>query len=302
MVHALIEQHPKLRFVLTGSSARKLKRSGVDLMAGRARVRTLHPYMAAEWGASFSLESALRHGMLPLALAAPDPADVLRSYAALYVREGVQMEGLVRQVGSFARFLEAISFSQGAVLNVSNVARECAVSRKTVEGFVEILEDLLLSFRLPIFTKRAKRELAGHPKFFYFDVGVYRSLRPHGPLDRPAEIDGAALESLVAQHLRAWIGYTDQPHEMFYWRTRAGVEVDFIVYGPGGLWAVEVKNTGTIRPEDLRGLQAFRADYPQSQCVFLYRGKEQRKIGDIHCHPCETFLRQLRPNRPVVEP
>ena len=123
--------------------------------------------------------------MLPVVWAAHEPVTVLDAYNGLYLREEVQMEGLVRSIGSFARFLEAMSFSHGSVLNLSNVSRECQVSRKTVEGYVEILEDLLLGFRMPVFSRRAKRELAAHPKFYYFDAGVFRANRPAGPLDAP---------------------------------------------------------------------------------------------------------------------
>ncbi|OGH63415.1 MAG: ATPase, partial [Candidatus Lindowbacteria bacterium RIFCSPLOWO2_02_FULL_62_12] len=239
VVHGLIEEKRGLRFVLTGSSSRKLKRSGVDLMAGRAVIRTIHPFMAAELDNRFHFEKALRIGLLPLVWNSPDPAEVLKTYAALYVREEVQMEGLVRNVGNFSRFLEAVSFSHAAILNISNLSRECGVERKTVEGYVSILEDLLLGFRLPVFTKRARRAVSMHPKFFLFDAGVFRSLRPTGPLDRPAEIDGAALEGLVAQHLRAWIDYRRARNQLFFWRSRAGLEVDFVVYGPDGFLAIE---------------------------------------------------------------
>lgn len=184
LVHDLLEKPGAPRFVLTGSSARKLRRGGVDLLAGRALVRTLHPFMAAELP-DFDLAEALNTGLVPLVVDASRPADTLRAYAALYLTEEVQAEGLVRNVGGFARFLEALSFSQGSVLNLSNVARESAVSRKTVEGYLEIVEDLLLAFRVPVFTRRAKRATVAHPKFFFFDTGVFRSLRPHGPLDRP---------------------------------------------------------------------------------------------------------------------
>ena len=230
-----MERTPRRQFILTGSSARKLKRSGVDLLAGRAVLKTLHPFMAAELGPRFDLEQNLRLGMLPLVLAAADPEETLRSYAALYVREEVQAEGLVRNVGGFARFLEAMSFSHGSVLNAAQVARECQVGRKVVESHLEVLEDLLLGFRIQVFSRRAQRQLVHHPKFFYSDVGIFRSLRPAGPLDRPEEIGGAALEGLVAQHLRAWIAYRGGDHELFYWRTKTGTEVDFIVYGPESL-------------------------------------------------------------------
>lgn len=300
LVHTLIERDKQLQFVLTGSSARKLKRSGTDLLAGRAVLRQMAPYMAAELGAKFALSNALTVGMLPLVLGSVDPQDTLRSYAALYVREEVQMEGLVRNVGNFSRFLEVLAFSHGSVLNMANIARECEIGQKAVEGFLSIVEDLLLAFRLPMFTRRAQRATIKHPKFYYFDTGVFRSLRPHGPLDRPEEIDGVALEGLVAQHLRAWLAYMPEPHELFFWRTRSGVEVDFIVYGPSAFVAIEVKNTARIQARDLTSLKAFRQDYPPSRQVLLYRGNERRTIDDIACIPCEEFLRALQPSEMLI--
>jgi predicted AAA+ superfamily ATPase len=146
VVHEVLERPGAPRFVLTGSSARKLRRGGVDLLAGRALLRTLHPFMAAEL-AEFRLDEALRFGLLPLVVAASDPEDTLRGYVALYLEQEVQLEGWTRSIGNFARFLESISLSHGAVLNVSNVARECQIERKTAAGYVEIIEDLLLGFR-----------------------------------------------------------------------------------------------------------------------------------------------------------
>ena len=175
----------------------------MDLLAGRVLLETLHPFLAAELGSQFSLEQSLRLGLLPLVLAAKEPEETLKSYVSLYLREEVQVEGLVRNIGSFSRFLEAMTFSHASLLNTSEVARECQVGRKAVDGFVEILEDLLLGFRLKVFTKKAKRNLVQHPKFYYMDAGIFRSLRPKGPLDAPEEIAGASLEGLVAQQLRA---------------------------------------------------------------------------------------------------
>jgi predicted AAA+ superfamily ATPase len=163
--------------------------------------------------------------------------------------------------------LEAISFSHSSILNISNVARECSIERKVVEGYVKILEDILLAFRILVFTRRAQRALVSHPKFYFFDTGVFRTLRPRDPLDRPEEIEGAALEGLVAQHLRAWIAYQGNKYELFFWRSRAGVEVDFILYGEQGIFAIEVKNSNRIRAEDLRSLNAFRQDYPQNHSI-----------------------------------
>lgn len=295
-VHLLIERKGGHQFVLTGSSARKLRRQGTNLLGGRAAQKHLHPYMACELGKRFDLPKALLVGLLPVVWAAQDSEEVLQGYNGLYLREEVQMEGMVRNAGDFARFLETMSFSHAAVLNLSNVSRESHINRKTVENYLQILEDLLLGFRLGVFTKRAKRGLAGHPKFYFFDTGIFRANRPRGPLDSPAELNGFALEGLVAQHLRAWCDYTRTTHQLHYWHTRTGVEVDFIIYGDSGLFAVEVKNSNRIRPEDLRGLKVFADDYPQAKRYFLYRGKERMLVEGILCLPCEEFLMTLRPD------
>ena len=210
------------------------------------------------------------------------------------------MEGIVRNIGNFSRFIEAVSFSHASVLNMSNVARECGVNRKIVEGYIEILEDLLLAYRIPVFAKRAGRAVAAHPKFYLFDAGVYRSIRARGPLDPAGEIEGTALEGLIGQHLRAWIHYSDSDHKLFFWRTRSGAEVDFIVYGQDVFCAIEVKNSTVLHPGDLRGLKSFRQDYPECKTLLLYRGKERLLKGDILCVPCEEFLRSLKPDSFIV--
>jgi uncharacterized protein len=297
-VHALIEEKKGWIFILTGSSSRKLKQAGVDLLAGRAVMRTLHPFIAAELGTKFKIDEAIIQGMLPLVFDADNSEDVLNSYIDIYMREEIQTEGLVRNLEGFSRFLEAISFSHGQVLNISNVARDCEVGRKTVEGYLSILEDLLLCFRLPVFTKRVGRATVQHRKFYIFDTGVYRSLRPTGPLDKPEEIAGPALEGLVAQHIRAWIAYTGRKYSLYYWRTRAGSEVDFVIYGPDMFSAIEVKHSNRIHRPDLRGLKAFKDDYPEAHTILIYRGSEKQLIDGIHCVPCSEFLTQLHPSIP----
>jgi len=300
VVHECLESLAPRRFVLTGSSARKLRRGGVDLLAGRALLRTMHPFMAAELS-EFSLQSALETGLVPLVVSSSNPEDVLKAYAGLYVEQEVRAEGLTRNVGAFSRFLEAISFSHASILNTSNVARECQIERKTVAAYIEALGDLLLSFHLPVFTVRARRETVSHAKFYFFDAGVYRSLRPRGPLDRAQEIEGAALEGLVAQHLRAWIAYSGVDARLFYWRTRSGVEVDFIVYGSNEFWAVEVKNSAKVKPSDLRSLKTFARDYPECTCIFLYRGCDRMRIDGIWCIPAGEFLKNLRPSVGMID-
>lgn len=290
VVHQLIESGRALRFILTGSSARKLRRDAANLLAGRLLRMEMHPFTAAELGESFSLSRALELGLVPLIWNAAEPEQTLRAYAALYLQEEVQAEALVRDIGAFARFLEAISFSHGNILNLAAVARECEVGRKTVEGYLGILEDLLLSFRVPVFTRRAKRHLVAHDKFYLFDAGIYRSLRPAGPLDRSEEIGGMALEGLVAQHLRAWIAQRGQGEQLYYWRTKSGNEVDFVLYGPQIFLACEVKHAARVHPGDLRGLKAFCEDYPEASPVLLYMGQERLEIDGIPIMPCAQFL------------
>ncbi len=300
-IHSLIEEKTKRIFVITGSSARRLKRTGVDLLAGRVLLRTFHPFLLSELTFDLAFDDVLQNGLLPIVIAAENPRDVLETYVSLYVREEVQMEGLVRNIGSFSRFLEAISFSHASILNVSSVGRESEVERKVVEGYLKILEDILIAFKIPVFTKKAKRVLVSHPKFYFFDAGVFRTLRPKGPLDRPEEIAGAALEGLVAQHLRAWNAYRGNPYEIFFWRSRSGVEVDFVLYGEHGIYALEAKNARRIREEDLRGLSEFQKDYPRSKAFLLYRGHESLLIKNVLCLPCENFLKRLDPGKDLSE-
>jgi uncharacterized protein len=296
-IHSLIETYKTHQFILTGSSARKLRRGGVNLMAGRALLTYFHPFMAAELGADFSLETALKVGLLPLIVSAKTPDKSLAAYIALYLKEEVKEEGLVREIGAFARFLEAISFSHGSILNMSNIARECSVTRKIVENYVSILEDLLLGYKLPVFTKRAKRAMTTQPKFYLFDAGVYYHLRPRGPLDSQDEVGGMALEGLVLQHLKAWCDYSEDHVECYFWRSRGGSEVDFVLYGEHHFHALEVKNTKQIHPRSLTSLKTFLSDYPEADAMLLYRGAEKLMVDGIPCWPVVDFLRQLKPNQ-----
>lgn len=289
VVHKIMEEK-KIRFILTGSGARKLKKGGADLLGGRAVYCTMHPFTAEELESSFILEKALQNGLIPVIERSSDPGKSLSAYVDIYLREEVQAEGLVRNLGTFARFLEIISFSHGAVLNVSNVARECQAARSVVTGYIDILEDLLLAYRLPVFAKRAKRKTAVHPKFYLYDSGLYRRLRQRGPLDIESEIAGPALEGLVGQHLRAWIDYALPEAQLYYWRSLAGNEVDFILYGGKTFTALEVKNARVLNPVDYNGLTAFVDDYPEANLILLYRGTVPMKHKNIMVLPVETFL------------
>lgn len=291
-VHRLIESK-KIKFVLTGSSARQLRKKGVNLLAGRALRYSMYPLTTQELGEAFDLQQALLWGMLPALQKETDKKLYLSTYVATYLREEVLQEGLTRNLPAFSRFLEAASFSQASMLNMSEIARECSIDRKTVESYFLILEDLLLSYRIPIFTKRAKRELVTHPKFFYFDAGIYRALRPLGNLDSPEEISGAALETLFLQELLAVNSYLRLDYEVFFWRTKAGIEVDFILYGPKGLIAFEIKRSKNLHSIDTKGLKVFKEEYPMSKLYLLYGGEQELYSDDIVVMPFEKALKNL---------
>ncbi len=291
-VHRLIEKY-KYKFILTGSSARKIRRRGINLLAGRALSYHLFPLTAAELAGSFDLDRSLAYGQLPCAYTEEDPKAYLESYVKTYLEEEIKQESFTRNLGAFSRFLEAASFSQGSVLNISSVARDCSVERKVVENYFTILEDLLIAYKIPVFTKRAKRRLAAHPKFYFFDVGLYRTLRPAGPLDIPEEIGGHALETLFLQELIAMNTYLTLGYNIFYWMTSNKVEVDFVLYGAKGIKAFEIKRAGKISNSMLKGLKAFQEDYPQSQAYFIYGGERRLREGEIEIIPIKEALKNL---------
>jgi len=263
-VHRLIEKY-HYKFVLTGSSARSLRKKGVNLLAGRALTYKMYPLTAVELGSDFNLITSLKWGHLPAIPSEKEPDRFLKAYVQTYLREEVLQEGLTRNIGSFSRFLETASFSQGVVLNVSEIAREAGIERMRVTSYFSILEDLLLGTRLPVFTKRAKRRMVSHPKFYYFDTGIFRAIRPMGPLDSPEEAEGPGLETLCFQELSAINDYFDYQYDLYYWRTSNGLEVDFILYGPKGLMAFEVKRSSRLSKKDLNGLKMFHNDFPEAK-------------------------------------
>ncbi len=283
----------RIKFILTGSSARKLKRKGVNLLAGRALTLAMHPLTAKELGSSFQLRHSLQFGQLPSVYVEKDPKAYLHSYVRTYLREEVLQEGLTRNLAAFTRFLEAASFSQGSLLNIAAVARDCHVERKVVENYFQILEDLLLAIRVPVFTKRAKRRLVGHPKFYFFDTGVFRSLRIRGPLDSSEEIDGAACETLLLQELRATNDNAGLDYQLYYFRTADGIEVDFVLYGERGLHAFEVKRASRLRSQDFHPLNAFLADYPMAKAWIVYTGTRKYREGQIQVLPMDVCLSSL---------
>ena len=293
-VHRLIESR-QLKFILTGSSARKLRQTGINLLAGRAVTLHMHPLTTIELGDDFNLTKALTQGLLPTVYSHEDPKLYLSSYVATYLREEVLQEGLTRNVALFTRFLETASFSQGEQVNFTEIAREVGHNRHTIANFFDILDDLLIAYRIYPFTKRAKRALVSSPKFYYFDTGIYRTIRPVGLLDSREEIDGAALETLFLQQVMAINDYFRLNYAVFYWRTVTKIEVDFILYGENGFHAFEIKRKRIISKQDLKGLLAFKQDYPEANAYLLYGGTETYIENGITICPYEETLKTLKP-------
>ncbi len=291
-VHRLIEVE-KYKFILTGSSARKLRKSGQNLLGGRALTYFMYPLTAIELGERLSLKNYLEFGGLPSVFYEEDMKKYISDYVKTYLQQEIIQEGITRNIGSFSRFLEAASFSQGSVLNISEVGRESSVGRKVVEIYFNILEDLLVGLRLPFFSKKAKRRLINHSKFYFFDVGIYRAIRPNGVFDKPEEIGGIALESLFFQNLLAINDYLQLGYKLYYYRTKSGVEVDFIAYNDNKLHAFEIKSKRNISSNDIRNLKIFRKDYPSAICHVIYGGSVMQYIDGIDIIPFKEALLTL---------
>ena len=291
-VHRLIE-HRELKFIMTGSCARSLRRKGVNLLAGRALIYHMHPLTASEIGSEFSIKRSLKIGCLPQAITSNCPTEYLSSYIKTYLREEVLQESLTRNIALFTHFLETASFSQGETINYTEISREVGSTRTTINNFFNILEDLLIAYRLPVFKKRAKRNMISNPKFYYFDTGVYRSIRPAGPLDSKEEADGPALETLFLQQIMAINDYSKLGYSFYYWRTQKKTEVDFIAYGNNGIYAFEIKRKKVLKSSDFKGLKLFQKDYPEAKCFMIYGGEETYSDNSINIIPVELFLSNI---------
>ena len=293
-VHRFIEER-RLRFVLTGSSARKLRRSGVNLLGGRALSRALHPFVPEELGADFDLARALRFGTLPLVQMADDPAETLEAYVQTYLRQEIQVEALVRNLPGFARFLPVAALFHGQTLNISSLARDAGVARTTIEGYLEILDETLLAFRLPAWEARLRVRERRHPKLYWVDAGIVRAARR--TLGVPtAEERGALLEGMVAVLLRAYDSYRGLYDDLAYWSPAETVktEVDFLLRRGRRFVALEVKTSARADGESLRGLRAIAGLAGLERRILVHLGRAQRRTEDgIDVLPFADFAAAL---------
>jgi predicted AAA+ superfamily ATPase len=292
-------QDRRTRFVLCGSSARKLTTAGTNLLAGRATRRHMHALLPEELGEDFDLEAVLRFGSIPVVWTAPDRADALSAYAQLYLREEVQAEALVRNLPGFARFLPVAALFHGQVMNVSGIARDAGIARTTVAGYLEILEDTLLAFTLPAFEARLRVRERRHPKFFWADPGLPRAMkREFGP--PPAEERGHLFEGWIAGVLRAYRDYRGLFEDWSYWAAGQGssVEVDFLVRRGREVVALEAKSATRLAEADLRGLRAVAELPGVRRRLVIYAGaRAQRTPDGIEILPVAEFLRQVEAGR-----
>jgi len=293
-VHRHIEDR-ELRFVLCGSSARKLKTAGTNLLAGRAVRRHLHPFVPEELGSAFDLETALRFGTLPVVWTAPDRGEALTAYAQLYLKEEVQAEALVRNLPGFARFLPVAALLHGQIVNVAGIARDAGAARTTVADYLEILEDTLLAFRLPAFEAKLRVRERRHPKLYWTDAGLPRAMkRQLGP--PAAEERGHLFEGWVAGLLRAYRDYRALFDDWGYWAAGEGssVEVDFVLRRDQDVVAIEVRSGTKVFEADMRGLRAI-ADLRPVRRLLVFRGERRQVTADgIEILPVAAFLRELQ--------
>lgn len=300
-IHSIMNDFPgKYRFALTGSSARKLKRADVNLLAGRTINRRFFPLVGAELDFRFDPDELLQWGCLPAVRSARSRrarVEILEAYVDNYLREEVQQEALVKNLDSFSRFLEVAAIMNAQVTNVAGLARDAAVSRPTVQGYFEVLVDTLLGVWLPAWRPRAKIKEGRHPKFYFFDPGVVRAI--HGRIRSPLEENerGALLETFVLHELRAWIDFSGCGGKLHYWRTPSGTEVDFVWSRGSDAIAIEVKSSPRWRTEFSRGLMSLSETRKVLKCFGVYAGRERLRDGPITILPVVEFVRELSRGR-----
>ncbi len=293
-VHRLIENHGR-RFILSGSSARKLRRGGSNLLAGRAIVTQLFPFVSAEVGEDVPVTGMIANGSLPMAVLGDDPVSYLTTYAETYLQEEVRAEALTRNIGNFSRFLEIAARQNGQVTNMAGIARDAAVSRQTVQNYFSILVDTLIGYWVEPWKLKRRTKQVQHPKFYLFDSGVARALSGRIAYPASPEEKGHLLETLLLNEIRAFLSYTKRPYKIHFWRNYDGIEVDFLCETTEGFVAAEFKASDRWDKRFSRGLQRMRAELGTSlvRCYGVYLGDRPALWDDVHILPVRDFLKEL---------
>ena len=300
-VPALLDQAQRLmeecglRLVLSGSSARKLKRSGVNLLAGRARVTHMHPLVSRELGKHLDVDHRILYGGLPIAVTENDPADYLHSYTETYLREEIQAEALTRNIGNFSRFLEIAARQNGQLTNATSIGRDSQVSRQTVQTYFEILIDTLVGYWVQAWRLKSATKQVSHPKFYFFDSGVARALSGRLPYPPTQEELGALLETYIFSELRAYLDYTKKRYPFYFWRSYDGVEVDFLCETVDGFRAIEIKVSRHWERRFGRGIARLRDDLGKDQvkAFGVFQGERSLTMGETQVLTVSDFLIRL---------
>ena len=292
-VHRLIESR-RLRFVLSGSSARKLRRRGVNLLAGRAVTTTMFPLVSAEVDFDLDLDRAFSQGTLPMALAGGSPRDYLRTYAQTYLAQEVQAEALTRNVGAFARFLEIAARQNAQATNAASIARDAGIDRRTVQSHFTILVDTLIGSWLPAWKLKSATRQVQQSKFYFFDCGVVRALSGRLPYPPTPEELGPLVETFVVNELRAYLSYSGRHYPLHYWRSYDGAEVDALCETAAGFVAIEVKASARWDKRFNRGFRRVREHLPHpATCYGVYLGRRAALWDDVQVLPVLDFLKRL---------
>lgn len=293
-VHRLIE-NKGLRFVLSGSSARKLRRGGANLLAGRARTVRMFPLVSKELGKTFDPEKILQFGALPSAITKDDPKEFLNSYVESYLEQEIKAEAIVKDIGNFARFLEIAARQNGQSTNVSNIARDAMVARQTVQGYFEILVDTLVGHWLPAWKLKNSTKNVLHSKFYFFDTGIVRALANRLSFPLMPEECGFLLETLILAEVRACLSYNKLDYPLYFWRNYDQTEVDLLCETPKGFLALEIKAAKQWKNQFNRGLHRIRDDLGKQKvkCLGVYQGEHTIEKDGIRVYSIKEFLRHL---------
>lgn len=294
-VHRLIEER-QIRFLLTGSSARKLKQAGTNLLAGRAWVAELFSLTYREIS-DFDLATYLRYGALPPVHTSSDPEEELTAYVNLYLQEEIKAEAVVRKLPSFSRFLQLSALTSGQRLNFSNIASDIGTTVNTVREYYHVLEDTFIGFMLPAWTRSIKRKPVSTAKFYYSDIGVKNTLARISKLEPASDIYGHAFEHFIALELRAYLSYRRQHTSLSYWRSQQGMEVDFII---GDDIAIEVKTSSKVNGKHLKGLKALQEEQICQQYWLVSHDPIARVVDGVQAIHWKDFLDKLWDNQIVT--
>jgi len=279
-----------IQFILSGSSPRKIIRSGGNLLGGRAQRHELYPLVSVEID-DFDLLRALNAGLLPRHYLSSRPDKLISSYIGSYLRDEIQAEAKLRNIASFSKFLEAAAFSNGEMVNYSNIASDCGVSSPTVKEYFQILEDTMTGRFLPSYQKNPKRRVILAPKFYYFDIGIANHLLKRGRIHQDSEGYGKAFEHFIYHELYSHSHYSGKDYTLSYWRTTSQLEADFIL-GDHEV-AIEVKSAKIIAPRHLKGLKSFAEEYTVKKSFLVCNEMYVRKVGEILILPWKVFLEML---------